>query len=385
MYQEVRERKVKKKRVRKQRRSPVDFWLLLFILSLTIFGVIMVFSASYYWSIDRFGSPYFFLKKELFWSGSGLLIMFFFACVDYRKIGQKSVITALVIALAGLLLLLTPLGSTINGAKRWISIGGVTIMPGEIAKFAMILFVAWFLSEKPIRIKKFITGLLPIFVVCGVFGALIMLQPNMSTAGILMLIIFAMLFAAGLNLYYLVGGGILVVIYGITQAFIGYRQRRIVSFLDPFKDEMGDGWQVVQSLLALGSGGLTGRGLGKSVTKNLYLPEPQNDFILAIIGEELGYIIVLVIIVIYILIIWRGIRIAMLAQDRYGMLLAAGITSMIGIQVILNIAVVTSSMPPTGVTLPFISYGGNAMWLFMACGGILLNISGKQKSEGEKR
>jgi cell division protein FtsW len=205
----------------------------------------------------------------------------------------------------------------------------------------------------------------------------------MSTAITVVGIIFAMMFVAGLHLRY-VGAMFIMGVSGILMLIIkggGYRMQRLVSFLDPFADPLGDGYQVCQGLLALGSGGLRGLGLGKSIQKNLYLPEPQNDFILAIIGEELGYIGVLVLMLVYLILIYRGIRIVLQAPDRFGMLLGSGIVMMIGIQVLLNVAVVTSSMPPTGITLPFVSYGGNALWLFMGSMGILLNISRQIKKD----
>ena len=230
----------------------------------------------------------------------------------------------LIVATIALALVPTPLGLNINGASRWIRLGPITIMPGELAKFAVIIFVSWYFSERPERIKSFVRGVLPMIFLCGFFGGLIMLQPNLSTAVTVVGIIVAIMFIAGLNFLYLGGLGglsvfaLIVLIISDTE---GYRWKRYASFLDPFKDPKGDGWQVVNSLLALGSGGIFGLGLGKSVQKNLYLPEPQNDFILAIIGEELGYVAIWLLLLIYIVIIWRGIKIAMLAKDRFGMLL----------------------------------------------------------------
>lgn len=376
----------KKLRAKKLKMRPGDFTLVVMVLLLAIFGVIMVFSASYYWSIDKHGTPYYFLIRAGFWVVSGFFIMLFFAMLDYHKLGGKFAIAMLIVATIALALVPTPLGLNIKGASRWIRLGPITIMPGELAKFAVIIFVSWYFSERPERIKSFVRGVLPMIFLCGFFGGLIMLQPNLSTAVTVVGIIVAIMFIAGLNFLYLGGLGglsvfaLIVLIISDTE---GYRWKRYASFLDPFKDPKGDGWQVVNSLLALGSGGIFGLGLGKSVQKNLYLPEPQNDFILAIIGEELGYVAIWLLLLIYIVIIWRGIKIAMLAKDRFGMLLASGVTAMIGMQVIFNVAVVTATMPPTGVTLPFISYGGNAMWMFMASTGILLNISRQQVVEGD--
>jgi cell division protein FtsW len=285
-----------------------------------------------------------------------------------------------------LILVLTPLGMERNNAQRWIGVGEITIMPGEVAKICAILFVAWFLSKKEDRILSFTGGILPLLVIMGAYAGLIMKQPNMSTAIIICMIILGMMFVAGLKWRYLISLGALGVAGGALLVLTdetGYRMKRVMSFLDPFADPLDTGYQVVQSLMALGSGGLFGLGLGKSIQKNLYLPEPQNDFILAIIGEELGFLGIIVLMGFFLVLIYRGILTAVRAPDRFGMLVASGISIMLGVQVLLNVAVVTSSMPPTGVTLPFISYGGNAMWLFMGSMGILLNIS-KHASEVDK-
>jgi cell division protein FtsW len=366
---------------RKKRMGSADFALVALTCALVIFGVIMVFSASYYWSIDKVGNPYNFLIKDLFWAGTGFFIMIVTTALDYHVYKKW----APWLMGGGLLLLVAVLfiGATINNAQRWIMIGPITIMPGEICKICVIIFTAWFLCRDASRVNNFTKGILPLLALAGVCGLLIMKQPNMSTAITVVGIIFAMMFVAGLHLRY-VGAMFIMGVSGILMLIIkggGYRMQRLVSFLDPFADPLGDGYQVCQGLLALGSGGLRGLGLGKSIQKNLYLPEPQNDFILAIIGEELGYIGVLVLMLVYLILIYRGIRIVLQAPDRFGMLLGSGIVMMIGIQVLLNVAVVTSSMPPTGITLPFVSYGGNALWLFMGSMGILLNISRQIKKD----
>ena len=354
-----------------------DFFLIVLTLGLTIFGVIMVFSSSYYTSINESGDPYFYLKRHSVWAVLGLCLMLFTKALDYR-VYAKIAPYIMVISVALLALLFTPLGVTRNFATRWIGVGDFTIMPGEIAKIAVIIFVAWYLSKDPTRIRSLTRGVLPLMGLCAVCAGLIIKQPNLSTAITVSGIIIGIMFVAGLNLFYLVGtvgAGALGISALIFSDQSGYWYRRLTSFLDPFADPLDSGYQVVQSLLALGSGGLFGLGLGKGLQKNLYLPEPQNDFILAIIGEELGFIGCIMLFIAYILMIWRGMHIALNASDMFGTLLASGITIMIALQVILNIAVVTSSMPPTGITLPFISYGGNALMLFMGSIGILLNIS----------
>ena len=258
-------------------------------------------------------------------------------------------------------------------------------MPGEIAKFAMICFVSAYFAADIRKIKSLFKGIVPMVLLTGLFAGLIVVQPNLSTALTLCGIVAAMMFIAGMQWRYvwlliagLIGGLVLILNSDNYQAV------RMRSFIDPFKDAQGDGWQVVQSLLALGTGGLRGLGLGKSVQKNLYLPEPQNDFILAIIGEELGFIGIMILLAVFIILVWRGLMIAMKAPDKFGMLFASGAMMMIGIQVVLNVAVVTSSMPPTGIALPFISYGGNSLWIIMGSIGVVLNISRQSQKDTEQ-
>jgi len=356
-----------------------DFYLMLFTLILVVFGLIMVFSASYYYSISQEDNPYAYLMKHGMWVVLGFIAMMFGATFDYRLYNNKKFAY---LALGGSLLLLvivlTPLGKTINGATRWIDLGPITLMPGEIAKLGAIFFVSWFLGNDINKIKSITKGILPVVAVMLVIAGLIIKQPNLSTAITVCGIIVAMMIVAGMKWRYffavagLGAAGIASILLFMKDS---YWYIRLTAFTNPFEDALGSGYQAVQSLLALGSGGLFGVGLGKSVQKNLYLPEPQNDFILAIIGEELGFVGVLLLIVLYSLFLWRGIHVAINAPDQFGLMLGSGIVLMVAIQVILNIAVVTSSMPATGINLPFISYGGNALLIFMFSAGVLVNIS----------
>ncbi|MEG0291503.1 MAG: putative lipid II flippase FtsW [Anaerovoracaceae bacterium] len=359
----------------KNKLKPIDFGLVSVTLGLIIFGVVMVFSASYYWALGQDGSPYAYLIKSGIWACGGIGIMFIVAMIDYRRLKNLSTII-MIASIVALALIFTPLGSGAKGATRWLDLGIITIMPGEISKLAAIIFVAAFLSKKGRNVNSLVETILPLLLLCGAYGGLIMLQPNMSTAVTIVGIIIAMMFIAGIKLYYF--GGLIGVGAALGVAMIStseYRLARATSFLNPFKDAQGDGFQVVQSLLALGSGGFWGRGLGNSIQKSLYLPEPQNDFILSIIGEELGFVGITFLLMAYIFLIWRGIKVALAAKDKFGFYIASGVVMMIGIQVALNIAVVTSSMPPTGVTLPFVSYGGNAMILFCTGMGLVLSVS----------
>ena len=354
-----------------------DLWLVILTVILTVFGIVMIFSASYYKSISEAGDPYVYLKRQSIWVALGFAGMWITSKIDYHVWGRLyKIIPVICLVLLGLLF--TPLGIEAGGAVRWIGAGPITVMPGEIAKLGLIVFVAGYFDRYPKRAYDFWKGIVPVVIVAVAYAGLIMLQPNMSTAFTVVFIAGGMLLVSGAKWRHLglLAGGAGVA--GVAFIFLdtdGYRFARFTSFLDPFADALGNGWQVVQSLLAMGTGGLTGLGLGNSVQKNLYLPEPQNDFILAIIGEELGLAGILILMAVYMALIWRGCHIAINASDYLGMMMASGITIMIGIQVVMNIAVVTSSFPPTGIILPFVSYGGNALLIFMGAMGVLLNIS----------
>ncbi|PAB58828.1 stage V sporulation protein E [Anaeromicrobium sediminis] len=357
------------------KRKSSDFTLLLLVLILVVIGVIMVFSSSHYYALTKLNDSYYFLKRELLWATIGMIGMIFTMNFDYFKY-RKLAPYAFGLSIVLLLLVLTPLGKEFNGARRWIGVGSFTIMPGEISKICAILFVASSLSSVGDKIKKFLSGVCPYILIIGIYMGLILLQPNMSTAVTIGAVIACMMFIAGMRWFHVIVmgmGGFFALAAMVVAA--PYRMKRLTGFLDPFKDPMGTGYQVIQSLYALGSGGLFGVGLGRSMQKYLYIPEPQNDFIFAIIGEELGFVGCMVIIILYVLLIWRGVRIAVNAPDTFGCLLASGITSMVAVQTIINIAVATSSMPVTGMALPFISWGGNSLAIFMASIGILLNVS----------
>ncbi|MEG1930470.1 MAG: FtsW/RodA/SpoVE family cell cycle protein, partial [Anaerovorax sp.] len=269
---------------KKLKKKSGDFILTLLVCGLVIFGIIMVFSASYYSAISEYGDPYYYLKRDIIWAIAGFILMTGTTFFNYKI--YKTLAPFIMAASAVLLLLLfTPLGFATGGATRWLRVGPLTVMPGEIAKIAVIIFVAWYLSKDPNRIKSFFRGVLPMLAVAGFLFAAIYFQPNLSTAMTIVGIIVGMMFVAGMSLWYFAGivGLGAVGLVGLVLAKGGFHLRRVLSFLDPFQDPLGDGYQVIQSLFALGSGGLFGVGLGKSIQKTLYLPEPQNDFILAII------------------------------------------------------------------------------------------------------
>ncbi len=365
-----------------KRIGPMDFPLMITTLLLVLIGVVAVFSASFYSSISESGSPYGFAIKQVVFAIIGLICMILSTKMNYH-VWRTFSMPILGISFFLLFIVIAGAGSTVNGATRWIRIFGFSLMPGEISKFSMIIATAAYISAKPNRINT-VKGLSPIIICLGLAGYLIMKQPSLSVAATLAVIVMFMLIVAGLNKIFLIGGGTLfaaALIFAIIGDRDGYRFARVTGFLHPFKDASGDSFQVVQSLMALGSGGIFGVGIGKSIQKTMYLPEPHNDFIMAIIGEEVGFVGLLVVIILYVILIWRGVIIAINAPDLFGTLLATGIVSMVSTQVVFNIGVVTSSLPATGVAMPYISYGGNALIIFMTCSGILLNISKKRTIE----
>lgn len=359
--------------------GPMDFPLMITTLLLVLIGIVAVFSASFYSSISESGSPYGFAIKQVVFAAMGLFCLILSTKMNYH-VWRTFAIPILGASFFLLLIVIAGAGTTVNGATRWIRILGFSLMPGEISKFSMIIATAAYISANPNRINT-VKGLFPIIFFLGAACLLIMKQPSLSVAATLAVIVMCMLVVAGLKRIYLMSGGalfVLALIFAIIGDRDGYRFIRVTSFLHPFKDASGDSFQVVQSLMALGSGGIFGVGIGKSVQKTMYLPEPHNDFIMAIIGEEVGFVGIFIIMALYVLFIWRGVIIAINAPDLFGTLLATGIVSMVAAQVIFNIGVVTSSLPATGVALPFVSYGGNALIIFMTCSGILMNISKKR-------
>lgn len=358
------------------RDNAVDFTLLFVTILLVIIGIIMIFSASSASAYYAHGDSYFFLKKQMMWAVLGLISMFILSRFNYKNYDRLSK-HILIAGLLSLLLVFIPgLGVTVNEATRWIAIGGNTIQPSEFAKLAMVIYVAGALSKKKEEVRSFVRGVIPFLLVTGIVFGLIMLQPDFSTGVSIVAIVLVMLFISGAHIGHLLGltlpGVVAITLLMITEP---YRLRRWTSFLDPFKDPRDSGYQAIQSLYALGSGGLFGLGLGRSRQKFFYIPLPQNDFIFSIIGEELGFIGTATIVFLFMLLVWRGVRIALHAPDFFSSILASGIVAMIAIQVIMNIAVVTSSMPVTGIPLPFISAGGSSLLFTLSAVGILLNIS----------
>ena len=370
--------KNKKKVKRKSKLGSVNPYILYSVLALVAIGIIMVFSASYYDALYKHKDVFYFLKKELTWVPVGLVALVVMMLIDYHLLKKFTVFAygVTVVALVAVLFV----GSTINGATRWLNIAGISFQPSELAKYVIVFFLAMMI-DKYGKVNR--NWKIPLIYLgsAALFALLVYKENNLSIAAIIMFVAFIMIFVSGMSFketFALIGIGGVAGTIGIFSS--DYRTERFISFLDPWKYADKEGYQLIHSLYALGSGGLFGVGLGNSKQKALYMPEPHNDFIFAIIGEELGLIGCIFVIAIFVVLIVSGIKVASRAKDRYGKLLATGIISVIAVQAIINIAVVTGSMPVTGVPLPFISYGGTSLVFNLAAMGVLLNISRQCKN-----
>lgn len=350
------------------------------LLGVTVFmltlGIIMVFSASSIISLVQYGDSYFFLKRQLFWALAGLLGLFLASKINYWK-WKKIAVIFLALNFIFLILVFVPgVGREVYGAYRWIQLGPISFQPAEFTKLALIIFTAVHLSREGGIVKNFKKGVFPPLIFLGLSFLLILKQPDMGTAVVIAACVMIMLFIAGMRFIHL--GGLLMVSIPLGIALIfqsDYRRERLLSFINPWEDHLESGYQIIQSLYALGPGGLAGVGLGQSRQKFFYLPEPHNDFIFSIIGEELGFLGASLVLILFFVFVWRGLKIAALAPDLFGSLLAAGVTSIVGVQALMNIGVVTASIPVTGINLPLISAGGSSLLFTLTGIGILLNIS----------
>jgi len=369
---------------RLNRRAP-DFWLYVPVIVLAGIGVVMVYSASSIVAADRYGDAAYFLKRQLIWVGLGGVAMLLAQRIYYAALRRFTPLL-LVLVLAALILVLVPgIGRVAGGARRWISLGGpLSVQPAEAAKLALTLYLANFLTYRADWLRDFRRGVLPPLLITGLMFGLVLLQPDLGSAMLIGMVTFIMLFVAGARLTHLAGVTALG-IPAVLVAILGeeYRRRRLLAFLDPWADPQGAGFHIIQSLLALGSGGVLGVGLGNSRQKFFYLPERHTDFIFSILGEELGLLGTGAVIAMFALFAYRGFRAARRAPDQFGALLAAGITTMILIQAVLNIGVTTGVLPITGVPLPFLSFGGSSLLFTMISAGVLLNISQYARAPAE--
>ncbi|GAA0135887.1 stage V sporulation protein E [Paenibacillus sp. YSY-4.3] len=359
----------------KNRMAP-DFWLLSSILGLLAIGIIMVYSAGSVLAFHDYGDSFYFVKRQLLFAVLGLVAMFFMMNFDFRHL-RKYAKLGLLVCFALLVIVLIPgIGVVRGGARSWLGISSFGIQPSEFMKLGMILFLSYWLSKEDYKITIFTKGLLPPLGIMGLAFGLIMLQPDLGTGTVMMGASLLIVFTAGARIKHLAG---LATIGAI--GFVGlvlaapYRLQRITAFLDPWSDPLGAGYQIIQSLYAIGPGGLAGLGLGMSRQKYSYVPEPQTDFIFSILAEELGFIGGLLVLLLFLILVWRGMRVAMTVEDSFGSLLAVGIVGMVAVQVVINIGVVIGLMPVTGITLPLISYGGSSLTLMLTALGILLNLS----------
>ncbi len=374
----------KVRRFSKFANNQLDFILLIAVILLLSLGLIMVLSASSPTSLAETGDDsYSYFRKQAIFAVVGVIAMLFISKIDYR-FWKKFYKIAYWVSIILLLMVLIPgIGSSAGGARRWINLG-VRFQPSEIAKIGLIIFYASYLTDHKDELKGFYKGFIkPLLYVVPVVLILILIQDHLSATIIIVAVVSIMMLMAGTRLKYFLTAGTGIGVLGVAGLYLmakftskgAFRLARITSFLDPWADKQGDGWQVIQSLYAIGSGGLFGVGLGQSKQKYLYISEPHTDFIFAVLAEELGFVGCAVVIALFCVFIWRGVLTAMKAPDMFGSLVAIGITSLIGLQAIINIAVVTSSMPVTGMPLPFFSYGVTSLLILLCSVGILLNIS----------
>lgn len=353
-----------------------DLMIPLVTVVLLAIGVVMVHSASTILSQEHFHDAFYYFKRQLMWASLGLISMYVVSRVDYRIFSRYARQILLLCLLFLGLVLIPHIGQVRGGSRAWLGIGTFGIQPSEFAKFGLLIFLSWFLSQEPDRMRSFRKGLVPPLLMMGLVIGLVMLEPDLGQSAVIAGSTMIMVFVAGARIEHLVGMGMvgLVAFAGLIAA-APYRLQRVLSFLDPWKYPDTIGYHIIMSLIALGQGAIIGVGLGHSTQKHLYLPEPQTDFIFAILSEELGLIGGVLVILLFTVLIWRGLRAAMRAPDRFGSYLATGLTGVIAVQVFINIGVVIGLMPVTGITLPFLSYGGSSLTLMLTAVGVLMNIS----------
>lgn len=364
------------------RYGEVDVPFFLTVLALLVMGIIMMFSASYAWAIAEGFEGTYYAKKQIIMGAAGLVLMFVLSIVDYRIFRTPFIAIGSYVVPVILLILVLIAGTSVNGAQRWLYIGNFGFQPSELMKIGLVIFFAYLIEMNYGQMQKFRTGILPYLVALGIVAVLLMLEPHLSCTILIGLIGMTLIWVGGArprHFLLLLAAGIAAVIgivlfLSLVEGY-DYIQTRLQSWRDPFSDSQGGTWQTCQSLIAIGSGGLFGLGLGESRQKFLYLPETKNDFVFSIVCEELGFVGALTVVLLFAFLVFRGFRIASNAPDKFGMLLAVGFTMHIGLQAFLNIAVVSNLVPNTGISLPFFSYGGTALILQLAEMGVVMNIS----------
>lgn len=354
----------------------INIILLISVVIISLFGVLMIYSSSYIWAEYKFNDPYKFLKSQLIFLILGYIIMFIVSKINYQKYQKYSNIIFGICFILLVLVLIPGIGTVRNGSRSWFGVGGFGIQPSEFTKLGLIIFTSKYLKNNNKELRDIKKGVLPILIVLMLVFGLIMLQPDFGTGVVIVISIVALLFVSGVKMNFFIKIGLLGLVGVVVLIIIApYRMERIVSFLNPWSDPLGSGFQIIQSMYAIGPGGLLGLGFGNSIQKHFYLPEPQTDFIFSIISEEFGFMGILIVSSLFITIIYQGIKISMKCEDAFGKYLAFGITFSLAFQTLLNLMVVVGLIPVTGVTLPFLSYGGSSLLITLLSMGILLNIS----------
>lgn len=358
----------------------IDLVLLISVIAISIFGIIMIYSSSNIWAEYKFNDAFKYLKMQGLFLIIGIVLMIIISKIPYKYYLDKANIILVICFVLLILVLIPGIGKIRNGSRSWFGVGGLGIQPSEFMKLALIIFISKYLHKNErnnISIKK---DILPILFITLLTFGLIMLQPDFGTGVIIVMSIIGILFISGLKMKFFIIAGLVGVVGAVVLILIApYRFERILSFINPWVDPLGTGFQAIQSLFAIGPGGLLGLGLGNSIQKHFYLPEPQTDFIFAIISEEFGFLGVLIVSALFLTIIYRGMKISLNAKDLFSKYLSFGITFSLAFQALLNLMVVVSLIPITGVTLPFLSYGGSSLLITLCSMGILLNISRFQK------
>ncbi len=350
--------------------------LFISVIVLSVFGIIMIYSSSYIWAEYKYNDPFRYLKYQSLFFFIGVFLMYTFSKIDYKLYYKYSNKILLVCVILLILVLIPGIGSVRNGSRSWFGIGSFGIQPSEAAKLGLIIFTSKYLVNNPNSMNDFRKGVLPIFIITILIFGIILLQPDFGTGTIIVMSIIGILFVAGLNIKIFIKFGIVGLIgVAILVLIAPYRLKRILSFLNPWSDPLGSGFQIIQSLYSIGPGGLFGLGFGNSIQKHFYLPEPQTDFIFSIISEEFGFVGIIIIALLFIFIFINSLNISIKCNNLFGKYLAFGITFGLIFQTLLNLSVVVGLIPVTGVTLPFLSYGGSSLLISMISMGIVLNIS----------
>ncbi|MGI5966731.1 MULTISPECIES: putative lipid II flippase FtsW [Anaerotruncus] len=373
----------KKARV-KTEKAGMDLTFLILVLLLLSIGLIMLFSASYAYAYYHDGNSFYYISRQLFFAIVGVIMMLIISRIDYHILHRL----ALPIFAGTIFLLIFALVFPYRSdAKRWINLGFTTFQPSELAKFALVVLFAHLISINYEKMKDPKYGVWPFLGIMGVIALLMLLEPHLSGTILIVSIGIVMMFVGGTDIkWFMLGGGLLIggiIVMVLIPGVVEYAESRFIYWINPWDAPQGAGYQTIQSLYAIGSGGLMGVGIGNSRQKHLYLPEPQNDFVFSVVCEELGFIGAAIIILIFVLLVWRGYVIAMRCRDRFGSMLSVGLTTQVGVQTILNIAVVSNTVPNTGISLPFFSYGGTALVMLLCQMGVILSVSRQSSIEKE--